>query len=395
MKKLLALSVLLLLALAVPALAQEAEDLTASSEVTVNSKLWTQHRISDRNWDTYWQGDGNRKLVEINSPEPVHGLYICWLTEPRDFAIEQMMGGAWQKTVYEASKVKHGYYKLDGARQVRVRPEGGSGKWFGISELFVLGEGELPPYVQTWTLPDRESDLLLLFAHPDDEALFFGGALPRYAGQENLDVVAAVMTPATDTRKSELLNSLWSMGVRNYPVFGPFYDTYTTKLDVIYKRLGKAKAQGFVISLFREHRPKVVLTHDINGEYGHAMHKMCADTALTAFDAAADENRFPESAKQYGVHQVSKLYLHLYPENRLVMDWDAPLSAFSGKTGYEVAKEAYLFHVTQQGYEQFQVEPRESLYSSYAFGLAMTRVGADVNRDDFFENISGYFTVSD
>lgn len=395
MKRLLALTVLLLLLLAAPALAQEAEDLTGLSEITVNSKLWTQPRISDRNWDTYWQGEGNSKLVEIKSPKPVHGLYICWLNEPRGFIVEQWLDGAWRKSAYEASEIKHGYYKLDGARQVRIRPEGSPGKWFGISELFVLGEGDLPSYVQTWALPDGESDLLLLFAHPDDEALFFGGALPRYAGQEKLDVVAAVMTPATDTRKSELLNSLWSMGVRNYPVFGPFYDTYSTKLDVIYKRLGKIKAQGFVISLFRQYRPKVVLTHDVNGEYGHAMHKMCADTALLAFDAAADEKRFPDSAGRHGTHAVSKLYLHLYPENRLVMDWDVPLPAFSGKTGYEAAREAYRFHVTQQGYEQYQVEPRDSQYSSYSFGLARTRVGPDVDKDDFFENIPGYFTVTD
>ena len=138
-----------------------------------------------------------------------------------------------------------------------------------------------------------------------------------------------------------------------------------------------------------------MVTHDVNGEYEHGMHKMCADSALNAFEAAASAARYPESAKEFGTFQMSKLYLHLYKDNPIVMDWDQPLSAFDGKTGFEVAKEAYLHHRTQQGYEQFQVEPRDSLYSSYAFGLARTRVGNDVNKNELFENITGVFTVGD
>ena len=46
----------------------------------------------------------------------------------------------------------------------------------------------------------------------------------------------------------------------------------------------------------------VVLTHDLDGEYGHGQHKMCADSALHAF---------AQAARRADAFQVRKLYLHL------------------------------------------------------------------------------------
>ena len=386
MKKTLTLLLLLILFLAFPALAEEAEDLTAFCTFTVASKGWTMERLFDRDWETYWNGEIGGKTVTIKSPEPIHGLYICWMDEPGAWTLEEKTGGEWVSTDFAPGLIQHQYYPLDGATELRLKPSGSNRKWFGMEEIFVLGEGDVPSFVQQWQQPGNACDLLLFFAHPDDEVLFFGGTLPVYAGEKRLDVVAGVLTPATRTRKSELLNSLWAMGVTNYPVFGPFHDSFSAKLDKAYEEFGKTKARRFAVELFRAYRPSVVVTHDLQGEYGHGMHSLCADTALYAFDAAADAAIFAGSADQHGTWEVSKLYLHLYPENPLVMDWDLPLTAFDGKTGFEVAQAAYLYHVSQQRYEQFGVEPRSSQYSSYHFGLAKTRVGPDQQKNDFMEN---------
>ena len=89
-------------------------------------------------------------------------------------------------------------------------------------------------------------------------------------------------------------------------------------------------------------------------------------------------------------------YVALYKENAVVMDWDAPMAAFGGLTGYEVAVNMYAFHTSQQNagqknekgvFEVFRVEDRESDYSCYRFGLAFSAVGEDVYKNDFFENI--------
>jgi len=39
-------------------------------------------------------------------------------------------------------------------------------------------------------------------------------------------------------RRSELLNGLWSMGVRTYPVIGEFYDSFSGKVEDAYKKWG-------------------------------------------------------------------------------------------------------------------------------------------------------------
>ena len=90
----------------------------------------------------------------------------------------------------------------------------------------------------------------------------------------------------------------------------------------------------------------------------------------------------------------------MYDQNTIEMDWDQPLSAFGGRTGYQVAEAGYQWHVSQHEagqknpdtgkFEYFIVEPRESKYSCYRYGLAYTTVGYDVNGNDFFENIPGY-----
>lgn len=386
MKKFAVLAFLLLL-LTGCALAEEARDLTHDSEISVSSKAFSKERLADRNWDTNWLGEDNSKTVTIKSPQPIHGLYICFTQEPRAWVLEQKIDGAWQAQSMPKSNRLHQYIPLDGAKELRLKPEGSNRKWFGIREMFILGEGEVPSYVQQWQEPDGESDLMVFFAHPDDESLFFGGTLPVYAGERKLDVVAATISYSTPTRRSELLNALWTMGVTNYPVFGPFHDQFSMKLATAYKTFNENKVKRYAVELFRQYKPQVVVTHDLEGEYGHGMHMMTADASLNAFDAAANKEKYTDSAKTYGTWQVKKLYLHLYQDNQIILDWDQPLAAFSGKTGFEMAQEGFKQHQTQQHLDQFKVEPRVSDHSSYLFGLAKTVVGPDAHKNDFMENI--------
>jgi hypothetical protein len=141
----------------------------------------------------------------------------------------------------------------------------------------------------------------------------------------------------------------------------------------------------------------VVITHDVKGEYGHGAHLVCADAMQKCVGYAADKSKYTDTVKTYGTWQVKKLYLHMGKENVIEMDWDQPLSAFGGKTGFEMAVEGYSWHVSQHDagqknpetgkYEAFVVEPRTSDYSCYRFTLVHTTVGPDVEKNDFFENI--------
>lgn len=95
-----------------------------------------------------------------------------------------------------------------------------------INDLFVLSEGDLPDWVQVWQPTEEKADILFLSTHPDDELIFFGGAIPTYAVEQQRKVVVAYFTRSNTTRSSELLNGLWHMGVRTYPVIGNFKDSY-------------------------------------------------------------------------------------------------------------------------------------------------------------------------
>lgn len=125
--------------------------------------------------------------------------------------------------------------------------------------------------------------------------------------------------------------------------------------------------------------------HDVNGEYGHGVHMYNADTLMQALELSADPSYDPESAQEWGVWDVPKTYLHLWPENPIVMDWSQPLSAFGGKTAVEMARLGFAEHVSQQTF--FKVEDYGP-YDCRKFGLYRSLVGLDAQGGDFFENLA-------
>ena len=402
MKKILLTAVILLLCLlAAPAVAEEARDMTLDCKMTLSpGKYKTLDRICDRDWHTIYQSNKMKNpSVTLEAPkgELMHGVYVCFGDKLEPWKVEAKQDGKWV-TVYESEGLyAHEFAPLDGETCIRVMPSTTKQTTLCIGEIYVYGEGELPATVQFWQSAPEKADLLVLAAHPDDEVLFFGGTIPYYAGEKGMNVVVAYMTCNLMERRSELLNGLWEAGVKTYPVIEDFWDKYTTKLDKGYEAWGKAATNKFIVGMLRQYKPEVVVTHDVNGEYGHGAHRVCADAMKNAVVTAAKADKYTDSAKAYGTWEVKKLYLHLYKENQIEMDWDQPLSAFGGRTGFEVAEDAYGWHFSQhdQGqknketgkYEYFVVEPRTSDYSCYRFGLAYTTVGPDVEKNDFFENI--------
>ncbi len=281
-----------------------------------------------------------------------------------------------------------------------------------LSEIYVFSEGEVPDFVQKWNAPhDSGADIVLFTTHGDDDHLYFAGLLPYYAGALGLRVQVVYLTDHrcyTTVRVHEMLNGLWGVGVDAYPVFGSYEDfrgddslasAYRT-----YESLGVSKEEllGFVVEQLRRFKPLVAVGHDINGEYGHGMHKLYSDLLMQAVEISQDAAKYPELADKYGTWNVPKTYLHLYEENPVIIDYDVPLEAFDGLTAFQVTqKYGFPAHESQQRYYQtvnwlygaskeITTAAQIKLYSPREFGLYRTTVGEDKLKNDFMENVVSY-----
>lgn len=394
---------LILLLLAAPAMADEAENLTAGLTVKVVDKPGKVKAITDGKYTTFWESSRRKDpWVVISSDKPIYGLYLCFQKMPDTYVIEKASGDNWVKVAEGGTpRFHHVYFELDGLKKIRIRSTMEKKNIMGFNEIFAFGEGETPDWVQRWQEPSGKTDILFLATHPDDDVIFLGSAITWYAAEQKKDIQVAYLTISNTTRRSEALNGLWAMGVRVYPEFGPFSDKYSkpSKIEQEYKDMGgQDKVHRWMTELYRKYKPEVVVTQDINGEYGHPQHKMCVDAAIKCVDKAADGTVYQESASAYGTWAVKKLYLHLYGDEAesTVFNWDVPISSMEGRTANEVAEDAFKLHVTQAGKGNkfngkivpFSVaEYGVKRYPNNRFGLYATLVGPDDAHDDFLEHI--------
>lgn len=376
MKKLLIILVALLLG-TVAAQADEAVEITEQAAFSVKKpKL-----LLDGDLATYWSGD----VLEITLPEDAacHALYLSFFDTPPSLVVSVQAEGSWQRVCAQPQPYYNACVKLEeGATKLRL--ENARGESFSISEIHLFGEGELPAWVQQWQPFTGKADLMVLAAHPDDELLFMGGTIPYYAGERGKKVIVVYMTfPRQKERYNELLDGLWHCGVREYPQLSPFRDVVTRDADAFVESLGgETVVMGYIVEMLRKYQPDVVVTHDRNGEYGHAAHIVASRLMREGVPLAADASYQPAKGQPW---QVKKLYLHLHKENKLKMDWNKPLTAFGGKDGLTVATEAFKFHVSQV--KSGTVMEDGLLYDNSIFGLWYSAVGEDVEKNDFFENI--------
>ena len=190
-----------------------------------------------------------------------------------------------------------------------------------------------------------------------------------------MNVCAAEAYEAPElTRRSEALDGLWTCGVRAYPEMGRFKDIKVNRAADCYPYWGREAVESHIAGLIARYRPDVMVTHDIHGEYGHGAHKVCAEMAMHYADTQ-DESMW----------QLKKLYLHLYKENPLVMDWRQPLASFGGQTAFDVAKAAFKCHASQRS--NGLIVQDWGPHANNEFGLYDSSVGPDTGLADLFENL--------
>lgn len=391
MKKLLFLLTLVLLPTIV-----FANDITDTSNILINGEK--QSKLTDKFENTYITIKNTDKIT-ISNNEDIYGLYIIYelTSKPGTITIDN------KNIAIGENNFLHDYINLTNTPSKNLTIS--YNEDVKIGEIYILGKGDLPEYVEVWEPPlDSNTDLLLLSTHSDDEQLFFLGLLPTYVAKgANVQVVYLTNHYDNPKRLHEQLHGLYTVGIRNYPIIGIVPDAYSESLNGAVSNINKANltiedVTDFQVEMIRRFKPSVIVGHDELGEYSHGQHILNTHTLKIALEKSNDAIYHTESYEKYGLWNTPKTYLHLYKENQIVMDYDTPLEYFNGLTAYEVSKLGYSKHNSQQwtwftkwingNNNEYTKSIDIKKYSPNEFGLYKSLIGEDIQKNDMFENLT-------
>lgn len=311
--------------------AEERIDFLENTSIFINENATT--KLSDNNYSTYVTLN-SEDTITIENTEMFNYVYIIYYVESMTGTINYND----TSTKVGENQFLHECIKLDEeTNKITINYD----DTVRIKEIFLFNE-TLPNWVQTWNKPLDNADILLFSTHSDDEHLFFAGLIPSMiASGKNIQVVYLTHHNDNPKRLDEQLNGLWAVGLRNYPVLGAFPDAYSESLNGATTNLSYAGFSlddviNFQIDIIKRFKPLVVVNHDEAGEYSHGQHILNTHALKEALNLLEDE------------YKPEKVYLHLYKENPITMNYDIPLEYYNGMTAYEVSKLGYAEHDSQQ-----------------------------------------------
>lgn len=357
---------------------------------SITRKYW-QSALTDKDADTHVRFPaGSEVTVSWEAEVPAAALYMEWNVLPQGCLIRQYgeSGTLLLEAEADGRFLNNALTLEQGTRRVQLLAV----NEIDLLELHIYGEGTIGGNYHAWADTPEKLDFLVVAMHPDDDALFMGAVYPIYGAEKGYTGTILYMATRTRLRCTEALNGAYVMGLRAYPILSGFPDIPSTMSQEVKNTFTEDMVVEYLVETFRRYKPLVVVSHDLNGEYGHWQHKLLAAAVLKAASLSQDAAAYPDSAERWGVWQVQKVYLHLYPENRLELETDLPLTAFGGKTAYEIAALAYQCHASQQTGVHLISDTGE--YGVRYFGLAYTAVGTDTGSNDLFENIDPAMLVN-
>lgn len=344
--------------------------------------------LIDNDYETTLAFDKETDALSIEIPEgrTAGALTLEWETAPERVRVTMLSADGAEIGVIDEENPDGMiglYYELDEATREVIVSTTDAGK--ALCEARVYEKDRVPEMVQQWEQLPEKLDMLVISTHQDDEMLFFGGTIPYYAMQGK-KVGVVYMANCSRERYAEAMDGLWSCGLKYHPIFVGFrdvkLDSYNDTVDI----WGMDNTVNTLVDLIRKYRPEVIVTHDINGEYGHNQHKVTCAAVRSAVSQAGDPAISPDSASTYGTWTPKKLYIHLFDQNEIYMSvYDEPVEELGGMSMTQIATIGYSKHVSQQNY--FSMEEHGVKYDNRKYGLAFTTVGEDVEKNDFFENV--------
>ena len=183
--------------------------------------------------------------------------------------------------------------------------------------------------------------VMIVHAHPDDEAIGTGGTLARYSaegvrtvlvtatlGEEGEIVDPELNTPEIKARLSEVrleelrqavailnIGTLEVLGYRDSGMVGTESNSHPESFHMA----DQEKATERLVKLVRAYRPQVLVTYNEVGGYGHPDHIACHKATVAAFDAAGDGARYPQAGEPW---TPQKLYYLNSPRGLFQRAWE-------------------------------------------------------------------------
>lgn len=373
-----------------------AEDIIKQCEVVASKRIVSYQNL----WDggNYYvfavEGNGEQYLSVDLKGNAAQGIYIRWAREPSPWRLEAALADG------QTVDSRHGEFGFlqeyaalpQGTVSFRMITDDGKTCPLEMVELEVYSPGTLPDSVHIWQPTPSTAELMVVSTHQDDELLFFGGTIPYYSGEKQLDTLVVYMAFDNNLRLHEALEGIWTCGGRQHPVFLNFPDKGCRSLKTALEYWREHKVNVALVDLMVSYRPQVIVTHDVDGEYGHGQHKLTVYCIKNALKYAEDEGYVSKYLPGKQPWSVNKCYLHLYNRNRVVLPWDQMnLESAGGMNAMDVARKAYQCHVSQHKFA-YVVGHDEETFDSRKFGLYRSKVGEDVSKNDFFENITLRYT---
>ncbi len=176
--------------------------------------------------------------------------------------------------------------------------------------------------------------VLMVHAHPDDEALTTGGTLARYSAEGARTVLVtctrgeageisdpSLATPENlaEVRERELAEAIAALRVGRFVQLGyrdsGMVGTPENDHPDCLARANLDEVVGRLVALIREERPHVLVTYDERGGYGHPDHIRAHQATVAAFDAAGDPRYRPDLGEPF---TPSRLYYTAFPRSRFL-----------------------------------------------------------------------------
>jgi N-acetyl-1-D-myo-inositol-2-amino-2-deoxy-alpha-D-glucopyranoside deacetylase len=184
--------------------------------------------------------------------------------------------------------------------------------------------------------------LMVVHAHPDDEAIGTGGTFAYYKergvrtvlvmctlGEEGEIVDSELDTPENHVRLAEIRYGELSAAAKQLGIdhieFLPYRDsgmagTPSNQHPESFAQADLDEATGRLVELVRRYRPQVLVSYNEHGGYGHPDHVNAHKITVRAFDTAGDPQQFADAADPW---TPAKLYYISFRRALWLKIWQA------------------------------------------------------------------------